>query len=80
MTVISSDGRGTEQVGQSVASQLATSTQLIKDLVGIDIAELVTGRATGAAAGEAIASATDETSGARRRSGAPRVGGQSGAE
>ena len=55
MTVISSDGTGTQQVGQSVASQLATSTQLIKDLVGIDIAEIVTGRATGAAAGEAIA-------------------------
>ncbi len=55
MTVISSDGRGTEQVGQSVASQLATSAQLIKDLVGIDIAELVTGRAAGAAAGDALA-------------------------
>ncbi|MBC7723375.1 MAG: flotillin family protein, partial [Burkholderiaceae bacterium] len=35
MTIISSDGKGTEQVGQSVASQLATSTQIIKDLVGI---------------------------------------------
>ena len=57
MTVISSDGTGTQQVGQSVASQLATSTQLIKDLVGIDIAEIVTGRATGAAAGEAISGA-----------------------
>ena len=57
MTVISSDGRGSEQVGQSVASQLATSTQLIKDLVGIDIAELVTGRATGTATGEAIGQA-----------------------
>ena len=56
-TVISSDGTGTQQVGQSVASQLATSTQLIKDLVGIDIAEIVTGRATGAAAGEAISGA-----------------------
>ena len=57
MTVISSDGRGSEQVGQSVANQLATSTQLIKDLVGIDIAELVTGRATGTATGEAIGQA-----------------------
>jgi len=54
MTVISSDGAGSSQVGQNVASQLATSTQIIKDLVGIDISEVVTGRATGQAAGEAI--------------------------
>jgi flotillin len=54
MTVISSDGRGTEQVGQNVASQLATSTQIVKDLTGIDIAEIVTGRATGTAVGEAL--------------------------
>jgi len=54
MTVISSDGTGSGQVGQNVASQLATSTQIIKDLVGIDISEIVTGRATGQAAGEAI--------------------------
>ena len=56
MTVISSDGKGTEQVGQNVASQLATSTQIVKDLTGIDIAEIVTGRATGAAVGESLKS------------------------
>jgi len=28
MTVISSDGSGTEQLGKNVASQLATSTQI----------------------------------------------------
>jgi flotillin len=55
MTIISSDGNGTEQVGGTVAGQLATSMQLVKDLVGIDIAEIVTGRATGAAAGQAFA-------------------------
>lgn len=55
MTVISSDGGGAEQVGQNVASQLATSTQIVRDLTGIDIAEIVTGRATGAAVGEALA-------------------------
>lgn len=54
MTVISSDGNGAQQVGESVAGQLATATQIVKDLVGIDIAEIVTGRATGAAAGRAI--------------------------
>jgi flotillin len=53
MTIIASDGDPTGQLGQSVAGQLATSTKLIKDLVGIDIAEIVTGRATGAAAGAA---------------------------
>jgi flotillin len=58
MTVISSDGNGADQVGQSVAGQLATSTQIIKDLVGIDIAEIVTGRATGTAAGRALAEQT----------------------
>jgi len=67
MTVISSDGGGSAQVGQGVASQLATSTQIIKDLVGIDISEIVTGRATGQAAGEAInpLSALKEKSGKR---------------
>ena len=55
MTVISSDGNGAQQVGESVAGQLATATQIVKDLVGIDIAEIVTGRATGQAAGAAIA-------------------------
>lgn len=54
MTVISSDGSGTQQLGQNVANQLATSTQMIKDLVGIDISELVTGRATGEAVGHAL--------------------------
>ncbi|MCU1405906.1 MAG: flotillin family protein, partial [Glaciihabitans sp.] len=54
MTVISGDGSGANSIGQNVAGQLATSTQLIKDLVGIDIAEIVTGRATGAAAGRAL--------------------------
>ncbi|MEY2848679.1 MAG: hypothetical protein RI885_1344 [Actinomycetota bacterium] len=58
MTVISTDGSGAGQVGQNVASQLATSTQLIKDLVGIDIGDIVTGRATGAAVGEALAGAS----------------------
>ncbi|BDI23206.1 flotillin [Herbiconiux sp. L3-i23] len=59
MTVISSDGDPTGQLGQSVAGQLATSTKLIKDLVGIDIADIVNGRATGAAVGEALAAAGD---------------------
>ncbi len=54
MTVISSDGSGTEQIGRNVASQLATSTQIIKDVVGIDIAELLNARAAGGAAGEAL--------------------------
>ncbi|RIX28146.1 SPFH domain-containing protein [Amnibacterium setariae] len=53
MTIIASDGDPTGPLGQSVAGQLATSTKLIKDLVGIDIAEIVNGRAAGAAAGEA---------------------------
>lgn len=55
MTVISSDGGGADGVGRSVVGQLATSTQIIKDLVGIDIADIVNGRATGAAAGDAFA-------------------------
>lgn len=57
MTIISSDGSGTEQVGQNVSTQLATVTQMLRDLVGIDLAEIVTGRATGAAMGEALQSA-----------------------
>jgi len=57
MTVISTDGKGSEQVGQNVASQLSTVTQILKDLVGIDIADIITGRATGAAIGDAIAAA-----------------------
>src|SRR5690554_2354451 len=55
LTVISGDG-GT-QLGQNVAGQLATSTQIIKDLVGIDIADIITGRASGEATGSAIAEA-----------------------
>lgn len=55
MTVISSDGHGTDQVGRNVAGQLATVSQILKDLVGIDIADIVTGRVTGTAIGEAIA-------------------------
>ena len=57
MAVISSDGKGTEQVGQNVASQLATVNQILKALVGIDISDIVTGRVTGTAMGEAIAKA-----------------------
>ena len=55
LTILSSDGTsGTNALGQGVAGQLATSTQIIKDLVGIDIADIITGTATGRAAGEAI--------------------------
>ncbi|MDP1788776.1 MAG: SPFH domain-containing protein, partial [Rhodoglobus sp.] len=68
MTVISSDGSGTQMVGQSVASQLATSTQIIKDLVGIDIAEIVTGRAAGTAVGQGMAEAEAESAPRARRS------------
>jgi flotillin len=58
MTVISSDGSGAGQVGESVATQLATSTRIVKDLVGIDIAEIVTGRATGEAIGRSLGRST----------------------
>ena len=58
MTVISSDGKGTEQVGQNVASQLTTVTQILKDLVGIDLGDIVTGRVTGQAIGEGLATAS----------------------
>jgi flotillin len=54
MTVISSDGSGAAAVGQGVASQLATSTQIVKDITGIDIAEIINARATGEAVGEAL--------------------------
>jgi flotillin len=68
LTILSSDGTsGTDSLGQGVASQLATSTQIIKDLVGIDISEVVTGRAAGQAAGEAIAAP------APRRAAKPKV-------
>lgn len=74
MTVISGEGGGTSQVGENVASQLATSTKIIKDIVGIDIGDIITGRATGqaqgAAIGEALAtSGTQRTS--RKRAAAP---------
>jgi flotillin len=59
MTVISSDGNGVGQVGDGVASQLATATKIIKDLVGIDLAEIVTGRVSGTAIGQAIARETN---------------------
>jgi flotillin len=65
MTVISSDGNGAGQVGNGVASQLATATKIIKDLVGIDIAEIVTGRATGTAVGQAM-SASQGSAAARQ--------------
>jgi flotillin len=54
MTVISSDGSGTDQIGRNVAGQLATATQIIRDLVGIDIAEIVNARAQGNAIGEQL--------------------------
>jgi len=69
LTILSSDGTsGTDAVGQSVAGQLATSTQIIKDLVGIDIAEIVTGRATGEAIGSAMNSKPES-----RRAATPKV-------
>ncbi|MEO8261180.1 MAG: SPFH domain-containing protein [Pseudolysinimonas sp.] len=66
MTVISTDGNGTDQIGQNVAGQLATSRQIIKDLVGVDIAELINGRAMGSAAGEAFANAESDPKPRRR--------------
>jgi flotillin len=73
LTIVSSDGTsGTNAVGQSVAGQLAISTQIIKDLVGIDIADLITGRATGQATGQAIGEAlADGDSAPRRRAEKP---------
>jgi flotillin len=70
LTVISSDGGATDQIGQSVAGQLATTRQIIKDLVGVDISDIITGRATGAAAGEAFANAETGPK-PRRRAAAP---------
>lgn len=55
MTVISTDGTGANQVGQNVAAQLVTANQIMKDLVGIDISQIVTGRAAGRAVGEGLA-------------------------
>ena len=54
MTVISSDGSGAAAVGQGVAGQLATSVQIVKDVTGIDIADILNARAQGEAIGEAI--------------------------
>jgi flotillin len=59
MTIIASDGDPSGPLGASVAGQLATSTKIIKDLVGIDISEIVTGRAAGSAIGEGIAAGRD---------------------
>jgi flotillin len=64
MTVISSDGTGTNQLGDNVAGQLATSTKIIKDLVGIDIGELINGKVVGEATGAAVAKGA--ASGAKR--------------
>lgn len=72
LTILSSDGTsGTDALGRGVASQLATSTQIIKDLVGIDISEIVTGRATGQAAGEAINAPTPRRAAAKPKVVAP---------
>ena len=57
LTVISSDGSGTAQVGQNVAAQLVTANQIMRDLVGIDISQIITGRAAGRAVGEGLATA-----------------------
>lgn len=67
MTVISSDGTGTNQLGENVAGQLATSTKLIKDLVGIDIGELINGKVVGEATGAAVARGTASSPSPRRK-------------
>jgi flotillin len=67
MTVISSDGTGTNQLGENVAGQLATSTKIIKDLVGIDIAELINGKVVGEATGAAVAAGTQRAASPRRK-------------
>lgn len=71
MTVISSDGQGTEQVGRNVATQLTTVTQILKDLVGIDLSEVVTGRVTGQAIGEGLAQATPTPRRAAKKESSP---------
>jgi flotillin len=71
LTVISSDGSGTEQVGQNVASQLVTANQIMKDLVGIDISQIITGRATGRAIGEGRLEA--EAQAAKPKTSAPKA-------
>ncbi|OYX54381.1 MAG: hypothetical protein B7Y93_06365 [Micrococcales bacterium 32-70-13] len=67
MTVISSDGSGTNQLGDNVAGQLATSTKIIKDLVGIDIAELINGKVVGEATGAAVAKGAAGAASPRRK-------------
>ena len=67
MTVISSDGTGTNQLGENVAGQLATSTKIIKDLVGIDIAELINGKVVGEATGAAVAKGAASAPSPRRK-------------
>jgi flotillin len=54
MTVISSDGTGATAVGQGVAGQLATSLQIVKDVTGIDIAQVINARVTGEAIGDGL--------------------------
>ena len=71
MTVISSDGTGTNQLGENVAGQLATTTKIIKDLVGIDIAELINGKVVGEATGAAVAKGAAAASAAAAPSGSP---------
>ena len=71
MTVISSDGNGTNQLGENVAGQLATTTKIIKDLVGIDIAELINGKVIGEATGAAVAKGAAGSSRAPRASKVP---------
>lgn len=67
MTVISSDGTGTNQLGENVAGQLATSTKIIKDLVGIDIGELINGKVVGEATGAAVAKGAAAAPSPRRK-------------
>lgn len=57
MTVISSDGEGAAQVGKNVPATIATTTKILEDITGINVSELVTGRAAGAAVGQQLAGA-----------------------
>ena len=56
MTVISGGGddSGASSIVGNLPHTLATTTELVKNITGIDIAQLVTGRETGRAIGEAI--------------------------
>jgi flotillin len=65
MTVISSDD--TNQLGENVAGQVATSTKIIKDLVGIDIGELINGKVVGEATGVAVAKGMASSASPRRK-------------